>query len=72
MGVEVDAALFFGECAEWVGVEFLEGFLGSGYEVVCEFEGGSVSSSVSGASPSVKHYFRITCRSERNLRIRIW
>lgn len=37
--VEVDAALFFGECAEWVGVEFLEGFLGSGYEVVCEFEG---------------------------------
>ena len=37
--VKVDAALFFGECAEWVGVEFLEGFLGSGYEVVCEFEG---------------------------------
>ena len=37
--VKVDAALFFGERAEWVGVEFLEGFLGSGYEVVCEFSG---------------------------------
>ena len=36
---EGDAALFFGECAEWGGVEFLEGFLGSGYEVVGELEG---------------------------------
>lgn len=37
--VEVYAALFFCEGSEWVGVEFLEGFLGSGYEVVCEFDG---------------------------------